>query len=187
MEDLRKMPGMSALALQLIILTSCRTTEGIEAPWAEIDLEQALWTIPAKRTKARKEHVIPLSWAALEVLRSARAQSSESSVVFPGGKKEGAPLSNMACLSLLKRMGRADLTVHGFRSTFRDWAGENTAHPREVIEHALAHGLKDKAEAAYARGSLLDKRRVLMNDWAAYCASPYTSPTEAHLNRQEVT
>jgi integrase len=179
MEELRKMPGISALALQLIILTNCRTTEAIKASWAELYLEQALWTIPAERTKASKEHVIPLSWAALEVLRSARSQSSASSVVFPGGKKEGAPLSNMACLSLLKRMGRTDVTVHGFRSTFRDWAGENTAHPREVIEHAMAHGLKDKAEAAYARGSLLDKRRVLMNDWAAYCAHPYTSPTEA--------
>jgi integrase len=121
--------------------------------------------------KAKKEHVIPLSDAALAILQRAKAANVEGNYVFPG-QKQDRPLSNMACLTLLqKRMGHDDLTVHGFRSTFRDWAGETTAHPREVIEHALAHQLKDKSEASYARGTLLQKRRALMRDWAAFCSS----------------
>ena len=160
------MPGTSASALEFIILTACRTSEAINAEWREFDLNAKVWTIPAARMKAGKEHIVPLSDGALRIL-SAMRDLSESAFAFAGRK--GAPLSNMAGLQLLRRMGRADLTVHGFRSTFRDWAGESTAHPREVIEHALAHQLKDKAEAAYQRGSLFDKRRVLMADWAAYC------------------
>ena len=167
---LRKMPGGAAMALQLIILTNCRTTEVIEAPWSEFDFDLKLWTIPASRMKAEREHFIPLSDAALAVLAQAKQEAAGSAFLFPGGKKI-KPLSNMACLQLLKRMGRADLTVHGFRSSFRDWAGESTSHPREVIEHAMAHQLRDKAEAAYARGTLLDRRRVLMTDWAAHCAT----------------
>lgn len=163
---LRAMPGTGALAVEFIILTACRTSEAINARWGEFNLSEKVWTIPAERMKAGKEHVIPLSDAALAILSELRGQS-EGEFVFHGAK--GNPLSNMAGLQLLKRMGRADLTVHGFRSTFRDWAGESTAHPREVIEHALAHQLKDKAEAAYQRGSLFEKRRVLMADWAAYC------------------
>ena len=171
MQELRTMPGVAALATEFIILTNCRTSEAIEARWSEIDMAEKRWTIPGARMKAGKEHVIPLSEAALAVLQRLKAESKESAFLFPGGKKD-TPLSNMACLALLKRMGRSDLTVHGFRSSFRDWAGESTAHPREVIEHAMSHQLKDKAEAAYQRGSLLERRRVLMADWAQYCAQP---------------
>lgn len=166
MRDLRAMPGASALAVEFIILTACRTSEAINAKWREFDLNAKVWTIPADRMKASKEHIIPLSDGALRILSAMRDQS-DGAYVFPGTKEK--PLSNMAGLALLKRMGRADLTVHGFRSTFRDWAGESTAHPREVIEHALAHQLKDKAEAAYQRGTLFKKRRALMADWDAYC------------------
>ena len=171
MQALRTMPGAAALATEFIILTNCRTSEAIEARWSEIDTVEKRWTIPAARMKAAKEHTIPLSDAALAVLQRLKAETKEGEFVFPGGKKN-TPLSNMACLALLKRMGRSDLTVHGFRSSFRDWAGEATAHPREVIEHAMSHQLKDKAEAAYQRGSLLERRRVLMADWANYCAPP---------------
>ena len=171
MQALRTMPGTAALATEFIILTNCRTSEAIEARWSEIDTVEKRWTIPAARMKAAKEHTIPLSDAALAVLQRLKAETKEGEFVFPGGKKN-TPLSNMACLALLKRMGRSDLTVHGFRSSFRDWAGEATAHPREVIEHAMSHQLKDKAEAAYQRGSLLERRRVLMADWANYCAQP---------------
>ena len=171
MQALRTMPGAAALATEFIILTNCRTSEAIEARWSEIDTVEKRWTIPAARMKAAKEHTIPLSDAALAVLQRLKAETKEGEFVFPGGKKN-TPLSNMACLALLKRMGRSDLTVHGFRSSFRDWAGEATAHPREVIEHAMSHQLKDKAEAAYQRGSLLERRRVLMADWANYCAQP---------------
>ena len=154
MQALRTMPGTAALATEFIILTNCRTSEAIEARWSEIDTVEKRWTIPAARMKAAKEHTIPLSDAALAVLQRLKAETKEGEFVFPGGKKN-TPLSNMACLALLKRMGRSDLTVHGFRSSFRDWAGEATAHPREVIEHAMSHQLKDKAEAAYQRWSLL--------------------------------
>lgn len=171
MQALRTMPGTAALATEFIILTNCRTSEAIEARWAEIDMGEKRWTIPSSRMKAAKEHTIPLSDAALAVLQRLKAESKEGEFLFPGGKKN-TPLSNMACLALLKRMGRGDLTVHGFRSSFRDWAGEATAHPREVVEHAMSHQLKDKAEAAYQRGSLLERRRVLMADWANYCAQP---------------
>ena len=167
MGRVREMPGTSARALEFIILTACRTSEAINAEWREFDLSTKVWTIPAERMKAGKEHIVPLSDGALRILTDLRDQS-DSVYVFNGPKGD-KPLSNMAGLQLLKRMGRADLTVHGFRSTFRDWAGESTAHPREVIEHALAHQLKDKAEAAYQRGTLFEKRRALMADWAAYC------------------
>ena len=169
MRKLRKMPGTAALALEVIILNNCRTSEAIEACWTEFDIDAALWTIPAWRMKAKKEHIIPLSEPALVALKLARAAAGESEFDFPGTNK-GKPLSNMACLAVLKRMGHGDVTVHGFRSSFRDWAGESTSHPREVIEHAMSHQLKDKAEAAYARGTPQERRRLLMADWAAYCA-----------------
>lgn len=182
MQDVRAMPGAAAQALEFIALTGCRTSEGIEATWAEIDLKQKLWTIPASRMKAAREHVVPLSDDVLVLLQHTRDANPDSAFIFPGGKKD-KPLSNMACLALLKRMERGDLTVHGLRSSFRDWAGESTAHPREVIEHALAHQLKDKAEAAYARGSLLEKRRLLMADWAAYCKNPNLTLSGDGLNQ----
>ncbi len=158
--------GVSPKALEFTILTVARTNEVIGATWSEIDMQQAVWTIPAERMKAKKEHRIPLTSRAVEILKEMEGLR-EGDFVFPGWKAK-AGLSNMAMLKLLKRIGRDDLTVHGFRSTFRDWAGETTSHPREVIEHAMAHQLKDKAEAAYARGTLFDKRRALMADWDEY-------------------
>lgn len=170
MEALRSQGGMAAKALELCILTAARTSETINARWDEIDLAAKLWTIPASRIKAGKEHRVPLSAPALALLAQlAEARSGE--FVFPGGKA-GKPLSNMALLALLKRMGRGELTVHGFRSAFRDWAAERTHFPREVAEMALAHAIGDKVEAAYRRGDLFEKRRRLMDEWARFCALP---------------
>jgi integrase len=165
--SLRMVEGMGARALEFAILTAARSGEVRGATWSEIDLDGATWTIPAERMKAKKEHRIPLSDAALELLRTLPRMVG-TDLVFPSSKNE--MLSDMTLSAVLRRMGRSDITGHGFRSTFRDWAGETTAYPREVIEHALAHRLKDKAEAAYQRGTLFDKRRRLMDDWAAYCA-----------------
>lgn len=164
--ELRGREGIAAKALEFVILTAARSGEVRGACWDEVDLDAALWTIPASRMKAAKEHVIPLTQQAVTLLKSLPS-TPDNSLVFPAPR--GGVLSDMTLGAVLKRMGRSDLTTHGFRSTFRDWAGEMTAHPREVIEHALAHQLKDKAEAAYARGSLLIKRRKLMNEWSAYC------------------
>lgn len=169
MGALSAMQGSAALALQLIILCASRTSEVLNAQWAEFDLDGALWIIPADRMKAEKEHRVPLSDAALAVLVKAKAEALDSEFVFPGRK--GSTLTNMACLAVLKRMGRADLTVHGFRSTFRDWCSESTDYPRDVAELALAHTIGDKVEAAYRRGDLMEKRRALMGDWSAYCGT----------------
>ena len=167
MVSLRKVEGMGARALEFAILTAARSGEVRGATWDEIDLKEATWTIPAARMKAKKEHRIPLADAALELLRTLPRMVG-TDLVFPSSRNE--MLSDMTLSAVLRRMGRSDITGHGFRSTFRDWAGETTAYPREVIEHALAHRLKDKAEAAYQRGTLFDKRRKLMDDWAAFCA-----------------
>jgi integrase len=167
MGELRSRSGTATLALEFAILTAARTQEVISARWEEVDLKAKLWTIPAARMKAGKEHTVPLSAEALKVLLALK-RASEGPYVFPG-LEAGAPLSNMAMNVLLGRMGRKDITVHGFRSTFRDWAGEQTAYPREVIEHALAHQLKDKTEAAYSRSTLPEKRRKLMQDWSDFC------------------
>jgi integrase len=169
-EALRGQPGMAALALEFCILTATRTSETIGAQWGEIDLDGVVWTIPAERIKAGKEHRVPLSAPAVAILRKLAAARS-SDFVFAGGKP-GKPLSNMALLALLKRMGRPDLTVHGFRSAFRDWGAELTNFPREVCEMALAHAIGDKVEAAYRRGDLFSKRRQLMEAWARYCLTP---------------
>jgi integrase len=170
MADLRARDGVSARALELAILAATRTTETIAARWDEIDLKARTWTIPPERMKAGREHRLPLTDRAVEILE-ALPREGDAEFVFIGDKP-GKPLSNMALLATLKRMGRADLTAHGFRSTFRDWAAETTAYPGEVVEMALAHVIKDKAEAAYRRGDLFEKRRRLMADWAGYCASP---------------
>lgn len=171
MAGLTTQEGTSALALRFTILTATRTSEAVGAMWSEIDPRRDLWTIPGKRMKAAREHRVPLSDAALAILDEVgklRASADRESPVFPGGKA-GKPLSNMALLMLLRRMGRSDLTAHGFRSTFRDWCAEATNYPREVAEAALAHVLSDKTESAYQRGDLLDKRRRLMADWATFC------------------
>ena len=173
--QLRAREALAARCLEFVILTAARSGEALGATWAEIDLAVCIWTVPATRMKARKEHEVPLSKAAVALLTALRPETPH-----PGERVfavAGVARSNMAMAMLLRRMGRADLTTHGFRSTFRDWAGANTAHPREVIEHALAHQLKDKAEAAYARGDLLRKRVALMDDWTRYCAA--TAPDGA--------
>lgn len=169
MQALREMPGAGSLAMQLIILTATRTSEVIEATWREFDLDAGLWMIPRERMKGFREHRVPLSDQALEVLAKVRWDNNPSGFVFPSSKDSNRPMSNMTCLATLRRMGRPDLTVHGFRSTFRDWAAESTAYPRDVCEMALAHAIEDKSEAAYRRGDLLDKRAQLMADWAQFC------------------
>jgi integrase len=172
MADLVDQKGLGALALRFAILTAARTSEAIEARWAEIDMTAALWTVPPTRMKAAKEHRVPLSDAALAVLRAVAPlrDDTRGGWVFPGARA-GRPLSNMAFLMLLRRMARGDLTAHGFRSTFRDWAAE-TGQPADVAEAALAHTLGSKVQAAYQRGDLLERRRKLMGSWAAFCARP---------------
>jgi integrase len=165
MVELRKQPGMGARALEFAIITAARSGEVRGARWAEVDLDKAVWTIPEQRMKAGREHRIPLSDTAMELLRTLPCVD-DCELLFPNTK--GTVLSDMTLTAVLRRMGKL-VTAHGFRSTFRDWAGETTAYPREVIEHALAHQLQDKAEAAYARGTLFDKRRHLMADWARFC------------------
>jgi len=164
---LRQREGIASRALEFTILTAARTTETIGAQWAEIDLYAKTWTVPAERMKAGKEHVVPLPDRAVEILREMESVKS-SEWVFPGWRR-GEPLSNMAMLSAIKKgMGIKGITVHGFRSTFRDWVADKTDFPREVAEHALAHKLPDKVEAAYQRSTLIDKRRELMAAWAEY-------------------
>jgi integrase len=164
--DLQEREGIAARALEVLILTACRSNEVRGATWDEFDLDNKVWVIPESRMKAKKEHRVPLSDRVIEIIK-ALPRLERNELVFAAPR--GGVLSDMTLGAVLKRMGRADLTAHGFRSTFRDWAGETTAYPREVIEHALAHQLKDKAEAAYARGTLFEKRRGLMEDWAKHC------------------
>lgn len=157
---------LSSRAIVLTILTACRTSEVLGATWAEVDLKNKAWKIPAARMKAGKEHRVPLSEVACELIRGLK-QFAGSAYLFPGAKS-GSHLSNTSMLMALRRMNRTDLTVHGFRSTFRDWAAESTHYPREVCEQALAHIRQDKAEAAYFRGDLFEKRRAMMDEWAQY-------------------
>ncbi|MFJ2995694.1 tyrosine-type recombinase/integrase [Pandoraea sp. NPDC087047] len=163
---LRSQAGVAALALEFLILTATRTNETIGARWDEITIGNRIWIIPSSRMKTEKEHRVPLSEQALKILKHMQSHST-GEFVFPG-QKRGNPMSNMAFLQLLKRMERSDITAHGFRSTFRDWVGETTQYPREVAEAALAHTVKNKAEAAYARGDLFEKRAKMMQDWAKY-------------------
>lgn len=164
--SLHKRESVAALALEFTILTAARSGEVIGATWAEVDLDKALWTVPADRMKAAKEHRVPLSPRAVAILKS--LQPLGSAYLFPGAK--GGKLSGMAMGMLVRRM-KADATVHGFRSGFRDWAAECTGYAHEVAEMALAHAIENKVERAYRRGDLFDKRRRLMDDWASYCAS----------------
>ncbi len=185
MTALSQQESVAALALRFTILTAGRTGEVIGARWSEIDLSAGSWTIPPQRMKAGREHRVPLSKSATSVLRELLPlrDSARGEWVFPG-ERTGRPLSNMAMLMLLRRMNSGGgspprwrdprsgepITPHGFRSTFRSWAEECTNHGREVAEAALAHAVRDKTEAAYQRGDLLEKRRRLMDDWAAFCA-----------------
>jgi integrase len=166
MADLREKNTLAGKALQLQILTNSRPGEACEAEWKEIDLNRKLWVIPGERMKAGKEHMIPLSPQMVNLLKTLLLISN-SDYVFPG-LRPNKPITTAAGMKLVKEL-RPGFTQHSMRSTFRDWAGETTAYPREVIEMAMAHQLKDKAEAAYARGNLIDKRRRLMRDWANYC------------------
>lgn len=168
MPRLRAASGSSARALEFLIYTAARSGEVIGATWGEIDLKAKLWTVPAERMKAGKVHEVPLSPQALEVLSLARTNAPmPTDLIFPS--KGGKAMSNMALLSLTRRLG-LDCTPHGFRSTFRDWAGDRTSFPREVVEHALAHQVGDEVERAYRRGSALAKRAELMGAWANFLA-----------------
>ena len=173
-ERLASSPGMAAAALRFTILSAARSAEARGARWREIDFLHLTWTVPADRMKAHREHRVPLAPAAIALLREMQADGvpSPDDLVFPGGRRRGVdqaqPLSDVA----LNKAVPKGLTVHGFRSTFRDWAAETTGHPREVIEMALAHRLGDSVEQAYARGDLFDKRRNLMEDWSVYCTKP---------------
>jgi integrase len=162
-------PPIGTLALKFAILTAARTGEIIGATWQEFDLRDRLWTIPAERMKAGREHRVPLSEPAMEILAILQKLPS-SAFVFQASPRK--PISNMAMLMTLRRMGRTDLTVHGFRSTFSDWCAERTHFPGEVREMALAHAVGDKVEAAYRRGDLFEKRRQLMVAWAKFCTAP---------------
>lgn len=166
---LRQQPGTAARAVELITLTACRTSEAFNAKATEFDLDAAIWTIPGERMKAGREHRVALSKQAVRLLRTLVAD--DVGHVFPGAK-ENQPLSNMAGLQLLKRMGLGEYTVHGLRATFKTWATEQTSYPRETVEGALAHVTRDKTEAAYLRGDALEKRRRLMQAWADHCDRP---------------
>jgi integrase len=163
---LRQRDAVAALALEFAILTAARSGEVLGARWAEIDFDGRIWTIPPERMKAAREHRVPLSKRAVAIL-SKLNEGRTGEHVFPGSLG-GLPLSAMAMDMLLRRTGQ-EVTVHGFRSSFRDWAGNETHFPRELAEHALAHVLGDKAEQAYRRGDALEKRRALMEAWARHC------------------
>lgn len=165
-QALVEMQGTGALALRFTILTAARSGEVLKAPWSEVDEVTATWSIPGKRMKAGRDHRVPLAAEALAVLKAAR-HPEHGEYIFETDL--GRAPSNALMAAVLRRMGRGDLTVHGFRSTFRDWCGEATSYPRELAEAALAHTVRDKTEAAYARGDALARRRELMADWAAYC------------------
>ena len=166
MADLRKREAMAALALEFTILTAARTGEVIGASWSEVDLDKGIWTIPASRMKAGREHRVPLPARAVEILENTKKLGKES--LFPAAR--GGKHSGMAMSMLLRRM-KQDVTVHGFRSAFRDWAAECTGYSHEVAEMALAHTISNQVERAYRRGDLFEKRRQMMADWATYCSN----------------
>jgi integrase len=172
--DLAEQKGIGAKALEFAILTAARTGEVIGATWAEFELDAKLWTIPPARMKAKREHRVPLSPPALRILESMQPLRRKGGFVFPGARL-GMPLSSMAMRYTLSSMGRNDITVHGFRSSFRVWAAESTNYPRELAEAALAHVNADKVEAAYLHSDLFEKRRALMNAWATYCGTTKAS------------
>lgn len=164
---LRALEAMAARALEFLILTASRSGEVLLAQWTELDLEAGVWTIPPNRMKMRKEHRVPLTDVTMDIL-APMAEAQVSEFVFPG-QKNNRPLSNMALAMLLKRMKVTDATPHGFRSSFRDWAGDETAFPRELAEQCLAHRIGDATEQAYRRSDALERRRGLLEAWASYC------------------
>lgn len=166
-QRLQKLSAMSARGLEFLILTAARTGEVIGATWAEFDLEAGIWTVPAERMKAGREHRVPLPARATEIVKTLH-DARTSDYVFPGEKPK-TPLSSMAFAMLLRRMELDDFTPHGFRSSFRDWCGDETHFPREIAEAALAHKIPNQTEAAYRRSDALAKRRTLMESWARYC------------------
>ena len=165
MKDLRQRDGMSARALEFVIYCAARSGEVRGATWDEIDIEKQLWVIPAERMKAGSEHRVPLSRQAMGILQN-MLKLEDCPYIFPSIKS--GKLSDMSLLAVMRRMG-VDAVPHGFRSTFRDWAGETTNYPRDLAEQALAHTLTNKVEAAYRRGDALEKRRQMMQDWADFC------------------
>lgn len=185
--DLRAREAVAAMALEFAIYTAARSGEVRDATWAEIDLAAKVWTVPADRMKAGREHRVPLSARAVEILEKARDLSSgePDAVVFPG-IKSGSSLSDAAFDRLLKRMGfkSGELTPHGFRSSFRDWAGEASTFPRELAEAALAHVVGDATERAYRRGDALEKRRKMMDAWARFCEPKAASSNVTPLARR---
>lgn len=182
MKALRNESGIGALALEFVILTAARSGEVRGAKWDEIDLAAKTWTVPADRMKAGAAHVVPLSDQAIAIIRK-QELVRQSDFVFPGAR-EARPLSDMALVTVLRRMDRTDIVPHGFRSTFRDWAAEHTDFPNHVVEMALAHQVGNAVEAAYRRGALIAKRAVLMNAWAAYCAEPSASADVLQMTRK---
>jgi integrase len=178
--ELRQRNGIPAKALEFAILTAARPGEVLLADWSEIDFAARVWAVPGTRMKAGRDHRVPLSDAAMAVLEALPEPRSEP--VFPGARP-GRPIGRNALMKELRRMGRGDLTVHGFRSTFRDWAAEATEFPGEVCEAALTHAIGDKTEAAYRRGDLLERRRLLMAAWAAYGAGEQVGATITTLRR----
>lgn len=176
MAELRKQTGVAAAALEFTVLTAVRVNEAVQAQWSEIDLPAALWTIPEGRMKANKPHRVPLSPQAVAVLK--RMQPLHVHLVFPSPTVEDKPVTDAALLAIVKTLAGAEYTVHGFRSSFRDWAAERTSYPNIVAEAALAHVVGDKTEAAYRRGDLFDKRKRLMADWAKFCSTPSTKKGE---------
>ena len=185
-QHLRQKDGISPKALEFAILTACRSGEIFGATWQEIDFKNKVWTIPKERMKAEKEHRVPLSEPAIELLKSIQTHTRSQSYIFPA-PRTGSMLSDMSLTALIKRMHEQKLkenclgyidpkqnrviTTHGFRSTFRDWSADKTDYPREVCEHVLAHKLPDEVEAAYLRGAYLEKRKSLMADWAEFCTT----------------
>ena len=168
MRRLRELGSVSALCLEFTILTAARSGEAMGAIWSEFDLERSVWIVPGTRMKAGREHRVPLSSRACEIIQQ-MARLRTGDFVFPG-QKPNRPLSPMALEMVMRRM-RVDATVHGFRSAFRDWAAEQTSVPREVAEAALAHVLENRVEAAYRRSDLFEKRLALMEQWAAFSGS----------------
>jgi integrase len=168
-KDLRDHSGYSAYALELLILTATRTSEIIEARWEEFNLETKVWTIPAERMKAGKEHRVPLSSRAIEILEHLKTIRANA-YLFPSSLHKDKPLSNMSLLTMMRKMPKySNYVPHGFRSTFRDWAAETTDYSNETVELALAHTIQNKAEAAYRRQDQLEKRRELMDTWLLQC------------------